>query len=243
MTLNKQKGNMYGFITHTWNPLIGQCPHNCSYCSTNKLKKRFPSMNKRYSGELRLDEKQFHSLGEGKTIFVCAQNDLFAEEVPIEYIDKVISHCAKYPENQYYFQTKNSRRMYFYLTGFQRSEPEDFLKKQIYCVTIETNLSILLMGVSANSFVVDRAMGILLLKNAGYKTNITIEPVMNFSVEFFPDFIKWANPDQVNIGADSGKNDLHEPSWGKVQKLIEKLEDDGITVWQKKNLERLKNND
>src|SRR3990167_1900105 len=30
--LNKQKGNMYGFVTHTWNPIKGKCSHNCSYC-------------------------------------------------------------------------------------------------------------------------------------------------------------------------------------------------------------------
>jgi len=27
MTLNKQKGNMYGFVTHTWNVIKGKCPH------------------------------------------------------------------------------------------------------------------------------------------------------------------------------------------------------------------------
>ena len=32
MGLNKQKGNMYAFVTHTWNPIRGKCPHDCSYC-------------------------------------------------------------------------------------------------------------------------------------------------------------------------------------------------------------------
>lgn len=27
MGLNKAKGNMYEFITHTWNPIKGKCPH------------------------------------------------------------------------------------------------------------------------------------------------------------------------------------------------------------------------
>ena len=32
MAMNKQKGNMYGFVTHTWNAIKGRCSHNCSYC-------------------------------------------------------------------------------------------------------------------------------------------------------------------------------------------------------------------
>ena len=31
MGLNKQKGNMYGFINFTWNAIKGKCPHDCSY--------------------------------------------------------------------------------------------------------------------------------------------------------------------------------------------------------------------
>lgn len=30
--LNKQKGLMYEWVTHTWNPIRGKCPHDCSYC-------------------------------------------------------------------------------------------------------------------------------------------------------------------------------------------------------------------
>ena len=44
---------------------------------------------------------------------------------------------------------------------------------------------------------------------------------------------------QVNIGADSGGNDLVEPSWYKIQKLIAALEG-FTTVKLKKNLERLR---
>jgi DNA repair photolyase len=32
MPLNPSKGNMYPFVTHTWNPIRGKCPHDCSYC-------------------------------------------------------------------------------------------------------------------------------------------------------------------------------------------------------------------
>ena len=39
MTLNKQNGNMYPWVTHTWNPLIGECPHRCKYCYVPDMKR------------------------------------------------------------------------------------------------------------------------------------------------------------------------------------------------------------
>lgn len=32
MGLRKQKGNMYEFVTHTWNVIKGKCEHDCKYC-------------------------------------------------------------------------------------------------------------------------------------------------------------------------------------------------------------------
>ena len=48
MSFRESKGNMYPWVTHTWNVIKGKCPHDCSYC----YMKRFPQ------NELRLDEKE-----------------------------------------------------------------------------------------------------------------------------------------------------------------------------------------
>lgn len=32
MPLNESTGNMYPWLTHTWNTIKGTCPHNCDYC-------------------------------------------------------------------------------------------------------------------------------------------------------------------------------------------------------------------
>lgn len=67
---------MFLWLTHTWNPLLGKCPHGCEYCSTNKF--FYPILKERYSGELRLDHKAVNeNLGRGNIIFVCSQNDLY----------------------------------------------------------------------------------------------------------------------------------------------------------------------
>ena len=73
MALNKQKGNMYAFVTHTWNAVKGKCPHDCEYC----YMKEFPQ------GELKFDEKELKTdLGEGNFIFVGSSCDMFADAVP-----------------------------------------------------------------------------------------------------------------------------------------------------------------
>ncbi len=32
MALNKSTGNMYAFVSHTYNPMKGECEHSCPYC-------------------------------------------------------------------------------------------------------------------------------------------------------------------------------------------------------------------
>lgn len=50
-------GNMYEFVSKTWNPLAGECQHACGYCSTNSFRKRFTKMREKYSGKPRIIEK------------------------------------------------------------------------------------------------------------------------------------------------------------------------------------------
>ena len=49
MSLNKQSGNIYPFVTHTWNPIRGHCPHQSTYYYMKKFR----------VGNPRLEEKEF----------------------------------------------------------------------------------------------------------------------------------------------------------------------------------------
>jgi protein gp37 len=219
--------NMYLWIGETWNPLAGECPHKCAYCSTKSL---YPIARKKYSGKLRLVEKEFKNLGKDKTYFVCAQNDLFAEEVSIDFIEDILQHCNEYPLNTYVFQTKNPER-YEELRGF-------FPEKLILGTTIETNREDLISKHSHATSAVIRADA--MLRFSGYhKTFITIEPIMDFDLDEFIALIRKANPSFVNIGADSKRHHLPEPSKEKVMALISELKKQGIEIRQKSNLERL----
>ncbi|KAA3831269.1 hypothetical protein F3F35_14090, partial [Bacteroides ovatus] len=62
MALNKSTGNMYAFVSHTYNPLKGECEHSCAYCFMRR-KLLLPPLH------LELKELKVN-LGEGNFIFV-----------------------------------------------------------------------------------------------------------------------------------------------------------------------------
>jgi hypothetical protein len=69
---------------------------------------------------------------------------------------------------------------------------------------------------------------------------ITIEPIMDFDIDEMVEYIQQCDPKQVNIGADSMKSNLPEPSKEKVVKLIAELKKFTI-VHEKSNLRRILN--
>jgi hypothetical protein len=220
----ESKGNMYPGVV-TWNPLAGKCLHECSYCSTNALK-RYPVIQSKYSGEIRLDYKALSkNLGKGKTIFVVAQNDLFAEGVPDSYIEEILNYCGRF-DNTYLFQSKNPDRFINWIQWF----PE----KTILCTTIESNRQYLQMGNSPHPFDRAHAMGSI----TTFKKQVTIEPIMDFNLHLLVSLIKMAAPNSVNIGADSKHNGLSEPSKENLLALIDELKKFTV-IDQKRNLNRL----
>lgn len=223
----KQGSNMYqGWVTHTHTHLGGECPHRCSYCYVQAIAKRFG--NDRYTGELRLIEKEFDvRYGAGRTIFIEHCNDLFAEDVPAEWIERIITHCWEHPGNTYVFQTKNPFRMLEYANSL----PPD----TILGATVETDASV----ASEAPCPAERIEAIKALSSSGEATFITVEPILACNPAILALWIAVAKPDFVNIGADSKGAGLDEPSAADVKLLIRCLRDYGIEIRQKRNLERL----
>jgi protein gp37 len=171
MGLNKSKGQMYDWVTGTWNPLAGECEYKCNYCSTKTLRRRYPVMQTKYQGEYQLVEKEFKNLGKDKTWFVCAQNDLFGSKVPKEMVQKILQHCRTSRGNTYVFQTKNP----------DRYSEFNFPEMSIFGTTIETNRADLLKEISHAPDPSDRARGISKFPRE-QKTFVTIEPIDRKSV-------------------------------------------------------------
>lgn len=227
MEPKKSNGNMYTWAK-PWNPLGGKCSHDCLYCSTISLR-RYPVIDEKYSGEVRLYSDLFSLPKKSKTIFVVAQNDLFANNVPTQYIMRVIYECRKNEQHIYFFQTKNPDRYLSFLP--------DFPKGSILCTTIETNRVYPQMGIVAPR-TSERAEA--MYKITGYEKQVTIEPIFDFDLPELITLIKMCHPSKVNIGADSKSHHLPEPSKEKLLALIDELKKFTV-IDQKRNLSRILN--
>ncbi len=220
MPLNEARGNMYPFINATWNTIKGQCPHLCHYCYCRKWGKQKP---------VRFDIKELKTdLGEGNFIFVGSSCDMLADDITYGWIWETLQHCNKYPKNKYLFQSKNPR-------GFDaiplHLEAEI---EYVLCTTIETNRQYKEMGNAPTTFSRAIAMANIPID----EKHITIEPIMDFDGQSLVDMVEACKPSQVNIGGDSGNNNLPEPSKEKILWLIEEISN-FTDVVQKKNLKRL----
>ncbi len=216
--LNKQSGNMYNFTTHTWNPVKGLCSHKCHYC----FMKRFPQK------PIRLDERCFKDkLGGDNYIFVGSSTDLFAQDVPKEWIQKVIDHCKLYPTNKYLFQSKNPWRF----------KEFKFSRNMILGTTLESNIPNMLDKDDSAPDITERIRAMIDIESNAKM--ITIEPVLDFNPMQFSEILYRIKPFQVNIGADSGGNYLQEPDKFKLELLITYIKSTDIKLVLKNNLRRL----
>ena len=236
MGLNKVEpgSNMYDWITHTHNHLAGACPHACNYCSTKDLARRFSVMRERYSGPVRLIEKELAvNYGSGKTIFLENCGDLFAEGIPGFWIIDILEHVNKYPTNTYVFQTKNPFRLWMYFYLF----PPNFL----IGTTAESNFAEPSRSQAPPAHERLRAMKLLSshLHCPTERKFVTIEPVLWFSVQDFLPMLLDANVGAYHIGADSKKHGLPEPTGMEIAALVEGLREAGKKVVLKSNLKRL----
>ncbi|WP_317167539.1 radical SAM protein [Dysgonomonas sp. ZJ279] len=222
--VNQEKGNMYKFITHTGNAIKGICEHDCKYCYMK------PKGNLK---DVRLDETELKTeLEYGNFIFVGSGTDMFASNIPSEWIIEVLNHCND-SDNKFLFQSKNPRRFLEFIE-------HPVFKKSVICTTIESN-RIYSEFMGATPSVEERAKAMGEIADKGIETYVTIEPIMDFDLDELVELIKTCKATQVNIGANSHYklNQLSEPTRDQILKLIEKLSNLKIVVDKKANLKRL----
>ena len=214
MGLNPSKGDMYEFITHTWNTIKGRCFHNCSYCY---MKKREHEQSPSH-----LDYTEFKTdLGYENFIFVGSGIDLFAQDIPKEWIKRTLDYCYQAntnnlfgATNKYLFQSKNPRRII------------DFINHPIFayafvCTTIETNRDY--PSIMRNSLKIEeRVLAMEEISQIwGIDTYVTVEPIMDFDLEEMITAIRRCHPKQVNFGKNTNKDVLlTEPDKTKARQLI-----------------------
>jgi DNA repair photolyase len=218
--MNPRKGNMFDFVDFTWNPIAGRCPYFCKYCYMNHIWKMTKS-DKQIFREKYLND----DLGNGNTIFVGDSTDMWAKEVPSEWIEKVLEKCKKH-DNAYLFLTKNPKR---YLE-FEGKFPEN----AILGTTIETNRDT--TNISKAPYTAER---IVIMANLIVERKfISIEPIMDFDLKEFTDDIRSILPEFIVMGADSKNSYLPEPTSTKIN-LFEGNLQSFTKVIKKDNLKRI----
>lgn len=120
----------------SWNPVTG-CLHRCKYCYARSIANRFSGGGEKWTDDalIELNDRIYFDESEkaeaypygfkptlyryrlneyekksGRNIFVCSMADLFGHWVPDSWIEEVFSACAKAPQHNYLFLTKNPER-------------------------------------------------------------------------------------------------------------------------------------
>lgn len=242
-------GKMFDFITKTWNPIAGgficneetgelsACPYLCSYCWARGIINRF--QHKKYQGPYRIHQKVARpNFTAEDTVFVYDMGDIGAPGIPEQVIldvFKEMKHQIDENETSFLLMTKNPS---FYITHASLIKNIGPPGRVMLGATIETDRAYIASKVSKAPSVYDRMNDMRRLKKELKNPRfISVEPVMQFSSGFYKDIIG-IDPWAVAIGYDNYHNQLEEPTLKETEQLIDRLEDEAITVWLKTLRER-----
>ena len=212
----------------TWNVHVG-CDFLCTYCNARRTAltrlKNSPRYKDGFNPHLVREEfgKRFQP---GDFVFIGYMGDIsFASRPIIVDLCRVIQ---EQPEVDFLFCSKNPLIYgYWHIVW-----PENLYLG----ATIETNRDYHLTRAPAPLY---RYIGMRALNHP--KKFISIEPVCDFDLDMMLFWMAEIKPSIVEVGADNYHNNLPEPPWEKVEKLISGLEMFCPTVVKKRGLERLCN--
>jgi protein gp37 len=220
---SKTYSKMFPFITATWNPLGGECPHNCKGCWAKAYINRIKMA--KYHGAYTIDKKQINKkFKAGSFVFVCDMIDLFAANVPMVAVMTILRRIEAQPDVTFLLLTKNPRYMWLM----------ELPKNVVAGATIETEFDPRLYGFnySLAPLMKDRIQAMIDIKDS--RKFISIEPIMDFSPGVFLSAIKNIKPEFIAVGFDNYNSGLPEPeSLQKVLDFISEVEKLGIKVYRK----------
>ena len=106
----------------TWNPITGCTKKSagCAHCYAEVMAQRLKAMRlEKYRNgfELTLHEDKLEeplAWKKAHNIFVCSMSDLFHENVPFEFVDRIMDTIKQTPQHRYQILTKRSERMKTY---------------------------------------------------------------------------------------------------------------------------------
>lgn len=249
----QKKSRMYA-ATATWNPFRG-CRFNCTYCGPSfrrQAKRRkqtcmdcydyvphyhflvqqgatgqsvqwVPRSSKSSPCGI-VSEWKLSSIPSAQTVFVCGFADMsFCDpQFTFKIIEAINKHNTRCPDKVYYLQSKKP----VYFEEFLQDIPDNVF----LLTTLETNRDI---GYGKHSNAPPPSERYRQFLNLTYPRKvITIEPLMDFDVEVFPQWIVDLAPQYVWLGYNSRPKtiQLPEPSPGKLRELVAALASAGVPI-------------
>jgi hypothetical protein len=214
--------------TATWNPFVG-CGYDCNYCKPSFQENHYFVIQHRncglYRPHIHPERLDVNKIPHEKTIFVCGDSDVsFCKPEDFRRILEVMKQ-DKMRDRLWFIQSKYPE----YFSQFLAYLP----KNTILLTTLETNRDTNYSSISKAPPPSDRYKQFL---NLNYPNKIvTIEPLMDFDIEIFPEWILSLKPMAVFIGYNSHPSQvpLEETPMEKCLDLIVTLKNKGIRVLTK----------
>lgn len=131
----------------TWNPITGCTKKSagCAHCYAEVMTRRLKAMNlEKYKNgfALTLHEDELSQPFKWKgshNIFVCSMSDIFHEDVPFDFVDKIIDIITQTPQHRYQILTKRANRMAEYF--MHKSIPSNiWLGVTVECISTKNRI-------------------------------------------------------------------------------------------------------
>ena len=112
--LNVQSNESIDWAAFSWNPITG-CDHGCEYCYARDIANRYygdlgfaPALHPQ---RIHIPSNHKDSGKKNNRVFTCSMSDLFAANLPKEWIDAVLEECANNTQFDFLLLTKNPKRL------------------------------------------------------------------------------------------------------------------------------------
>ncbi len=220
----KSNGKMFNIVTATWNPISG-CLYKCNYCWARDLAETKLKKAERYAKGFKpsLNEREFASkFGKGDLIFVSDMGDMFGSFVPAIWIKKVLNHIRQFPEADFLFMTKNPRRYLEFLPIIPMNV--------VLGATIETtNDEIVQLDKVSTAPLPSERFDAMKTLEWGRKI-VSIEPILDFELDTFIDWIRDINPFIIYVGYDNYCHNLREPTLKNTMNFLSRLPESSLVI-------------
>ena len=217
--------NMYD-SAETWNPIKG-CLFDCTYCGPSfkaQAKRQKHNCTECYEFRPHQHPERLSKIPNAEIVFVGGNGDIsFCDPAFVkQIIAAIVKKNLKRPNQVYYFQTKRPE----YLAQFIG----EFPKNVILVTTLESNRDEGYGDISKAPKPSERYEA---FEKLDWPNKVvTIEPIMNFDLDVFSEWLITLAPDCVWLGFNSRPRsvNLPEPSNEKVLALVKRLKEAGIRV-------------